>query len=548
MNLHARNFRVGLLYEKHKADSKRIDFREQELLRYITFVRYSKSFNNGQFCNLNDYLDVEPTKPLKFDTRKVVNIVAHPIALDRQHAFRRLIASGSRNVIVPNDDSELAILSCIDDVFPDILVRSIESELLRSHAGLLEGSQLSRWNPFVRFYKSLSSEHKIAEVEVGSPEPEFMPLIVLNIPSDKGNENVDDFEGLIPNEQSSMEQSIPLGSLSPGYKQVLVINSRNPIMKELLEYKESLGLEEVDEVLSLCLHECYHIAVTSALDALPGETLRHHVELTCELIKAYLKSQAERSKAEISDSKIVDQLAVSQDELKAYKRYFGELTTEDLTEKRNFHIPPEPVERLGVVAVCNIVGSPENLVRMDFHQRGLILSEFVKLAKEKVAQNNGFFDKFTGDGLIALFGIESQREKNGNFSANDWHKACNDAWVFSQSLESSMFELSGRQEIRRIMDQNSQVSRLKLRIALSAGSVLFGSFSSRGTAVGDPVIFATQLCSEKGAFDEADSSILIDDCFQPKSGLGAFDEVNYDFRPRGASRRVHIYRSRSREE
>lgn len=179
----------------------------------------------------------------------------------------------------------------------------------------------------------------------------------------------------------------------------------------------------------------------------------------------------------------------------------------------------------------------------------LRLNEFVELAKEVVNRHNGFFDKFTGDGLIALFGIQHKRASNGDFDANHWLKACEQSWAFSKEIEAAMAIFNNKPEIRRVIQQNPQkVKTIELRIAISAGPVVLGRFGARGTAVGTPVIVAARLCSEKEAFKKAGCSILVDEYFRIRSGLQDLKEVDYNFSPRGIDERVSIYQARRRDD
>jgi len=560
-------FRWGLVDEHNRAVNERRSFREAQLVRYVRFIRYSKRYMNGSICNLNEYLGVKPDQPLQHKERKgkvVIYTVARPSPQDRQLEFRRLLTARGFDVIVPNDESELVLLFEVERIFPEYLVvRNIENDLLRSYAGLLQGEQRSRWQAFIKYYQVIASEHNIKRVDVGTPDPIHLPVRILNVPSASLESNEDDQAGEAPEPKEDKKQKP--ASFVPGlppnianlYDQTMIINAGNPTMKQLLEYMENSGFEEIDAVLDLCLHECYHMAVVEALDSLPGDALRHHVEITCGVIQAFVKSQTERLNVERADKGVHDRLAVVREELnaakrqhielenaiEAYRRQFGECGEGDLA------IPAQPEERMGVVVFCDMVGSTGSFVGMDFDQRGFVLNEFVELAKEVVNRHNGFFDKFTGDGLIALFGIQHKRASNGDFDANHWLKACEQSWAFSKEIEAAMAIFNNKPEIRRVIQQNPQkVKTIELRIAISAGPVVLGRFGARGTAVGTPVIVAARLCSEKEAFKKAGCSILVDEYFRIRSGLQDLKEVDYNFSPRGIDERVSIYQARRRDD
>ncbi len=550
-SVHGRAFRWGLSGEKDRAREERREYSEAELLRFVQFVRYSRKHMAGHLGNINELLDISPTVPLEFkDRKRIVNFVARPVPPDRQFEFRKLLTSGNLEVIVPNDESELAVLHCINETFSDVIFKNVELDLLRTDAGLLEGQARDPWVPFIKYFQALARDHRMAGAEVGDMEPDYMPAIVLNVP-------VSNDESTPTTEQDSSPVPPPvIPGLPPDvakfYNQTLVINSRNPTMKLMLEYKQSAKIDGVDDVLAVCLHECYHMALESALDAFPADMTRHHADVSCRILENYVKSHKERlgdaaaaqeaqEELETLRRNSKEQLASLTRERDAYRACYGEVCTTG----EHLFVPATPEERMAAVVFCDLIGSTGSVVGMDFTERGIVLNDFVKLAEEEVERQKGFFDKFTGDGLIALFGIERARKSDGGFDANDWQEAASRAWKFGTQIQAAMASFNLRPEIQKVIQKNyPKVRDFELRIGISAGLVFFGRFGGRGTAVGLPVIVAARLCSEKGAYAKAHDPILADDQFRKRCPDVNFEPVDYDFVPRGIDVRVPIFKAR----
>ena len=383
----------------------------------------------------------------------------------------------------------------------------------------------------------------MAGAEVGAFEPEYMPTMIFATPIKAGIEGGDNSV-----DEGEPKETPPLSLIITGmseeaakfYSQTLVINSCNRIMKQLLEYKEKLGLEQIDRVLEVCLHQCYHMALQAAIGNMPSDMLGHHVEIECKIIQDYVESRTQAYSAATEDKVKLEQLEVLRREHEIYQQHYGELPQGG----RGFTVPPEPTERMCAVVFCDMVSSTGSLVGMDFDQRGLVLNQFVTMAKEEVHKQGGFFDKFTGDGLIALFGIDKEKQANGNWDANSWIDACKRAWMFSQNMHAAMVAFNSDPTISRIIERNRpKVSDFQLRIAIHAGFVLFARFGGGGTAVGLPVIAAARLCAAKELFEQARTDVLVTEDFVSRSSKGNFTLVAEDFVPKGIDTKIKVYRS-----
>jgi HSP90 family molecular chaperone/class 3 adenylate cyclase len=537
-------FRWGLLEEIRLAEKERRPFEESELLRYVRFVRYGKRFPGGSICTLNDYLGFKPEEPFIFtqdmskDKKRVIYYVARPVPADRQLEFRRLLASKTVDVIVPNDEWELALLMNVDDIFRGILLSNVEHEILKD-VGLLTGDERARWSTFLKYYEKLAEEHHMTGAEVGAFDPEYMPTMIVNTlrssSSDNGLEGEESENGEEKLRQSALICGV-LPEIASLYSQVLVLNSRNRIMRQLLEYKEQLGLEEIDRVLSVCLHQCYHAAVQSIIGNLPSELLVHNLAVEGQIIQDYVERCMTAISSENADRNRLEELEVLRKERESYRSCYGELPQSG----KFLAVPSEPTERMGVVIFCDMVDSTGNLLAMDFKERGFVLNRFVTMAKKEVQEREGFFDKFTGDGFIGLFGIEKEKQPDGEFSANDWQEACRQAWKFCNGMHSAMVDFNNDRDIRQIINKHN-LDHFALRMAIDAGVVQFARFGGAGTAVGQPVIVAARLCAEKSLFKDNDADLLVSEWFRNKSGLSGFKLVSESFTPKGVNRVVSVY-------
>ena len=116
------------------------------------------------------------------------------------------------------------------------------------------------------------------------------------------------------------------------------------------------------------------------------------------------------------------------------------------------------------------------------------MNQFVDAARNKVREFGGFFDKFTGDGILALFGTDCRVDKGSTPKLDDCRTAARQAWAFQLALASEMEKLNVSGLFQSIRFKNPSVDNLRTRIAIDAGSILFGRYGGLGTAISIPVI------------------------------------------------------------
>ena len=141
-------------------------------------------------------------------------------------------------------------------------------------------------------------------------------------------------------------------------------------MKALLEPNEN---EKIDDLLSDCLQECYHLAILSAMDSIPPEWLKPYVEYQCKLILHYIETKTEFADEQEHSTQLQKSLDEKSDALGKLRnqREVLKLGLDDHDVDAVRSVPLEPEERLGVIVVCDLVSSTDSLLRMDFAEREL---------------------------------------------------------------------------------------------------------------------------------------------------------------------------------
>ena len=117
--------------------------------------------------------------------------------------------------------------------------------------------------------------------------------------------------------------------------------------------------------------------------------------------------------------------------------------------------------------------------RLDVEDVYLFIDEAMKLLAEVVTEYEGTIDKFTGDGLMALFGAPLAHE-------NDAERAVRAAWEMQRVI---------RPFRERLRAQHG--FEFRIRIGVHTGEVVTGPIGSRAhaeyTAIGDTVNLAARL-------------------------------------------------------
>lgn len=125
-----------------------------------------------------------------------------------------------------------------------------------------------------------------------------------------------------------------------------------------------------------------------------------------------------------------------------------------------------------------------------------ILNRYFQEMGEVVLANHGYIDKYMGDGLMALFGVEEQQP-----SMNCLH-AITAAMQMQQALE----------RVNCYLQQNFD-EHFEIGVGVHFGEVVLGNMGHRGkvqfTAIGDAVNLASRI---EGETKMIDSSVLVSEC------------------------------------
>lgn len=112
------------------------------------------------------------------------------------------------------------------------------------------------------------------------------------------------------------------------------------------------------------------------------------------------------------------------------------------------------------------------------------IREFIANAQQMIIDNNGIFDKFTGDGFIAYFNEELSKEADSDF-LTDMLNACHSIMPYSNSY----FE-DWKQELTKVPTEP-----IGLTIGVDMGSIYFSELNRQIMAVGEACIWATRACA-----------------------------------------------------
>jgi class 3 adenylate cyclase/tetratricopeptide (TPR) repeat protein len=108
------------------------------------------------------------------------------------------------------------------------------------------------------------------------------------------------------------------------------------------------------------------------------------------------------------------------------------------------------------VLFADVLGSMAVQENLDSEVWARIMSRFVDILAEEVRRFGGTVDKFTGDGIMALFGAPFAQEDHAR-------RACHAAWHITRAVASYA------EELRRDQDVD-----LKVRVGLNSGEVVMG--------------------------------------------------------------------------
>lgn len=138
----------------------------------------------------------------------------------------------------------------------------------------------------------------------------------------------------------------------------------------------------------------------------------------------------------------------------------------------------EGERKIATVMFVDIVASMDLERELEEERFRALLERFFEVAVESVQRYGGVLDKFTGDGIVALFGAPVAQEDHAR-------RACLSALALHAALEPLRAELA------------PDAAQLAIRVGLSSGEVIVGEIGDEGllvqTAIGQAVAQAQQM-------------------------------------------------------
>jgi class 3 adenylate cyclase/tetratricopeptide (TPR) repeat protein len=163
------------------------------------------------------------------------------------------------------------------------------------------------------------------------------------------------------------------------------------------------------------------------------------------------------------------------------------------------------------VLFADVAGSMDLQERLDAEVWAQIMGRFVSILAEGVRRFGGTVDKFTGDGIMALFGAPVAQEDHAR-------RACHAAWRLTRAIGEHSEELRKEHGVE-----------LAVRLGLNSGEVVVGPVGDDVVALGHTVSLAQRMeaMAEPGrAYLTERTARLVEGWFQledlgPKSVRGA---------------------------
>ncbi len=141
-----------------------------------------------------------------------------------------------------------------------------------------------------------------------------------------------------------------------------------------------------------------------------------------------------------------------------------------------------------------------------------LLNRYFKAMGEAVSEAGGYLDKFIGDGVMALFGIETGLDRPGT-AGDEGRRACAQALDAARRMSANLEELN-----RHLMADLKQP--LRIGIGIHFGPVIVGDMgfgaNQHLTAIGDTVNTASRL---ESATKELTAQLVISEQVARRAGL-----------------------------
>jgi adenylate cyclase len=184
------------------------------------------------------------------------------------------------------------------------------------------------------------------------------------------------------------------------------------------------------------------------------------------------------------------------------------------------------VERRITVMFCDLRSFTKLAERLYPYDSVFLLNRYFEMMSNVIVRNGGRIDKFMGDGIMALFGVDDLRTAGSR-----------DAILAARGMSDALADLN--EEFRATLAEP-----LRIGIGIHTGSAILGrvgtprSGGSELTALGDTVNTASRL---EGATKEFGVLCVISEAALQASGLAFPEAQTRDIVVRGREEKTHIY-------
>jgi adenylate cyclase len=155
------------------------------------------------------------------------------------------------------------------------------------------------------------------------------------------------------------------------------------------------------------------------------------------------------------------------------------------------------------ILFLDIIDFTKRTEKMDAPTTVRLLNEYFTVMVDVIHKRSGILDKFTGDGLMALFGVPTPM---GKTPADDAQNAI----LAALEIVKCVAELNAKLEKE---GEKSKIEPIRIRIGLNTGEVVAGNIGSKSrvnyTAIGDAVNTASRIENAARNFIDGDLGCIL---------------------------------------
>ena len=185
-------------------------------------------------------------------------------------------------------------------------------------------------------------------------------------------------------------------------------------------------------------------------------------------------------------------------------------------------VPPSAERKHITVLFADVAGSMDLQDRLDTEVWAQIMGRFVAILAEGVRKYGGTVDKFTGDGIMALFGAPVAQEDHAR-------RACHAAWHLTRAIGEYSEELRREQDVE-----------LHVRLGLNSGEVVVGRVGDDVTLDPTALGHTVGLAQRMEAMAEPGRAYLSEHSARLVEGWFSVDDLG-DRLVKGSSEPLRVY-------